>query len=95
MYRSHPVRRMREEPFEGESVTLVVEFDADGDTQATREAIEALADEHGGAIECDLRFADLAVSLPETAVADLCALDGLARIETDRTLSLSPPGVEE
>lgn len=95
MYLSHPVRRMREDPFEDESVTLVVEFDAEADSERTREAIEALAEEHGGEIERDLRFADLAVSLPETAVADLCAVDGLARVETDRTLSLSPPGVEE
>jgi hypothetical protein len=86
---------MCEDPIADEFVTLVVAFADDADAETARETVESLAAERGGAVDRDLRFADLAVSLPEAAVADLCAVDGLARVETDATLDLSPSGAEE
>lgn len=85
MYLSHPVRRMREDPLPDEDVTLVVEFEDDAD----REAFADVVEDADGEIERDLRFADVAVRVPETAVADLCAVDGVERIETDNTLELA------
>ncbi|WP_224268236.1 hypothetical protein [Haloprofundus salinisoli] len=88
MYLSHPVRRMRDDPIDGEEVTLVVEL-GDG---ADRDALESTVRTGGGAVERDLQFRAVLVRVPESAVASLCELDGLARIETGETLSL---GVDE
>jgi hypothetical protein len=91
MYLSHPVRRMRDDPIAGETATLVVELSE----PHRREAVEALVAEHDGSVRGELRFADLAVSVPEPAVASLCDLPGIERIETTDTLSQVPTGVEE
>ncbi|WP_224448942.1 hypothetical protein [Haloprofundus salilacus] len=88
MYLSHPVRRMRDDPIDGEETTLVVELGDDAD----REALEARVREADGTVERDLQFQAVLVTVPESAVASLCDLDGLTRIETGETLSL---GVNE
>ncbi|WP_071391276.1 hypothetical protein [Haloprofundus marisrubri] len=88
MYLSHPVRRMRDDPIDGEVVTLVVELD----DEAARESLESTVRDAGGSVERDLQFQAVLVSLPEPCVSSLCTLDGLARIETGETLSL---GVDE
>ncbi|WP_117594692.1 hypothetical protein [Haloprofundus halophilus] len=88
MYLSHPVRRMRDDPIDGEEVTLVVELDGGAD----RDAFESTVREAGGTVERDLQFRAVLVRVPESAVTSLCELDDLARIETGETLSL---GVDE
>lgn len=90
MYLSHPVRRMRDDPISGERVTLVIEL-GDGDTSE----LEEIVDTYKGTIDHDLQFADVAVTVPEEAVADLCDHEGIARIETGDTLEQTPSGVEE
>lgn len=82
MYLSHPVRRMREEPLAGEEVGLVVELDAG--PGRLRETVEAL----GGSVEEELGYDCWHVTVPETAVDDLCDLPGVERIETAETISL-------
>lgn len=86
MYLSHPVRRMRDDPLPDEHVTLVIAFEEDGDRQAVADVVA----EHDGDIERELQFADWAVRVPETAVAELCEVAGIERIETDNTLRLGP-----
>ena len=86
MYLSHPVRRIREDPVVGESVSLVVEL-----TDDEEDALTSAVDDLDGSVERDLGFSAYLVTLPETAVDDLCGLDGIARIETADTISL---GVE-
>lgn len=83
---------MCDDPLEDETVTLVVEF-ADGNDART--AVESAIAERGGGVDRELRFADLEVTVPEAAVADLCDLDGIARVETTDTLSQTPSGAEE
>jgi len=81
MYLSHPVRRVRDDPDPDAEIGLVVELDAaDGATLR-----RVVADAGGEVLEA-LRFDAYHVVVPETAVDDLCALDGIARIETDMTL---------
>lgn len=96
MYLSHAVRTIRDDPMAGESVDLVVTLgddaadasdsvsEATGDPEAFGASVSAL----GGAVVADLQFSAVHVRLPEPAVADLCALDGIERIETAETLRL-------
>ncbi|ELZ91116.1 hypothetical protein [Haloferax sulfurifontis] len=81
MYLSHPVRRMRDDPLDGEVVALRVEPADDA-----REALETRVESLGGSLERELRFGGVVVSLAESAVSDLCELDGIERIETADTL---------
>lgn len=81
MYLSHPVRRMRDDPNEG-TVSLVVELGADAGTDRLRDVVA----DAGGDVDRDLGFDCWQVSVPEAAVATLCDLDGVVRIETAATL---------
>ena len=84
MYRSHPVRRLCEDPLPDESVTLVVELVDDADDESLARVLSEL----GGRVEATNRFSHT-VSLPQTAVADLCDRDDLlVRVETANTISL-------
>lgn len=85
MYLSHPVRRMRDDPLPDESVTLVVEL---ADESAREPFLDAVA-AYDGTVDRDLQFADLAVRVPESAVADLCEIEGIERIETGNTLDIT------
>lgn len=83
MYLSHPVRRMCDDPGEGE-VALVIELDSPDAEEPLRETV----DDAGGAVEAALEFDCWQVRVPETALPALCDLDGVARIETTATLEL-------
>lgn len=83
MYLSHAVRTIRDDPVPGESIDLVVTRDGEA-SAALGDAISAL----GGTVVADLQFDALHVQVPQTAVADLCGLDGIERIETAETLRL-------
>lgn len=85
MYRSHPVRRMCEDPMPDETASLVVEPEDGG---ARRSAIESTLEDVGGSLEEELRFGSFLVTLPEERVGTLCSMDGLARVETADTLGL-------
>lgn len=83
MYLSHPVRRMRDDPGEGE-VALVVELDSANAEQALRDVVE----DAGGTVEAELGFDCWQVRVPETALESLCDIDDVVRIETTATLDL-------
>lgn len=83
MYLSHPVRRMRDDPGEGE-VSLVVELDA----ADTEKALRAVVDDASGTVEEELGFDCWQVRVPETALGVLCDVDGVVRIETTATLKM-------
>jgi hypothetical protein len=85
VYLSHPVRRLRENPTEGETVALAVTAADDADTDALVEALT----EAGGTVEERLRFGTLRVTVPEPRVAAVCALDGIASVETANTLGIT------
>lgn len=90
MYVSHPVRRLRESPREGETVTLLV-------TAADEASVDDLAGRLAahGTVKERLRFGTVRVSVPETAVEAVCELEGIARVETANTLDLDPTGAGE
>ncbi|WP_135664645.1 hypothetical protein [Halorhabdus rudnickae] len=91
MYVSPAVRSIREHPIEGESTTLLVSV-ADG--AAVDDVRDAIAGA-GGRIERTLEFETLAVSVPQTDVGEICALDGIESIETDQTLAIDADGAGE
>lgn len=89
MYVSHPVRRIRDDPIEGETVALVVTADADGaDPETVRDRIEAV----GGEVVAELPFGSLEVSAAQEDVDDVCEVSGLARVETANTISFGGDG---
>lgn len=84
-YLSHPVRRVRDNPPSDDSVSLVVELD-----DVEPDTLTATVTELSGTVDCELQFDWYLTELPETAVGELCGLDGIARIETTETLSVAP-----
>lgn len=89
-YLTHPVRRLRDEPIEGESVTLLVTAEDEPAVDALAERLEDL-----GTVEDHLRFGTVKVTVGQTAVADVCDLDGVESIETANTLAIDPDGAGE
>jgi hypothetical protein len=90
-YVSHPVRHVRDDPREGETLALVVRVDDDHDPEAVAGTLAELGAED---VE-DRGLGALAATVPQPAVADVCALDGLASVETTDTLSMHPDGAGE
>ncbi|MFB6150605.1 MAG: hypothetical protein ABEJ40_02240 [Haloarculaceae archaeon] len=91
MYVSPAVRSIRDDPIEGESVTLLLETDADTDPGAVADAVEAL----DCTVEEELQFETLRVTVPHERVGDVCAVDGIATVETDGTLAIDAGGAGE
>lgn len=87
MYLSHPVRRMRDDPGEGE-VSLVVELDDDAPASRLRTVVA----DTGGTVERELGFDCWLVEVPETAIPALCDLGATVRIETAATLDIGVDG---
>lgn len=89
-YLSHPVRRIREEPIEGERVTLRVTVADEGAVDEVADALDEL-----GAVEEHLRFRALRVTVDQEAVAAVCELPDLAAVETANTLAMDADGAGE
>ncbi len=83
MYLSHPVRRIRDDPIDGEEVTLRV-------TAVDAERADALAERLAsvGTVEERLRFGGIRVTVQQERVADVCALSGIEAVETDSTVTI-------
>jgi DNA-directed RNA polymerase specialized sigma24 family protein len=88
-YLSHPVRRIRDDPDADETATLVV--DVAGAETADDPAVEAVADavaDLGGVEEQErLRLGSLRVTVPQKRVSAVCAVEGIAAVETAAVLS--------
>ena len=93
MYVSPAVRTIADDPLEDESVTLLVEVDDDDEpgVDSVAKRVETL----GGSVEDRRRFGTLVVSISQTAVGELCELDGLAVVETDNAVTIDPDGAGE
>ena len=85
MYVSRAVRSIREDPLEGESVALALTTADDADP----DAVAAAAADAGATVERRLQFDDLAVSVPQARVGDLCAIDGLDAVETTDAIAIT------
>jgi hypothetical protein len=90
MYVSHAVRRIREDPIEGETVTHRV-------TAADEDRVGALAGRlsEAGTVEERLRFGGIRVTVPQERLDDVCGLDGIAAVETANTFTLDADGAGE
>ncbi|WP_410766912.1 hypothetical protein [Haloferax sp. DFSO60] len=82
MYLSHPVRRMRDDPFEDERAELRVH----PETDEAQSELTALVSELGGTVGRELQFGGVIVVVEEADVSALCELDAIERIETSDTL---------
>lgn len=93
---------MREDPIEGEELTVIVRVAAQGPDggvgEVTDDAIEGVVDEIGEAgatVEDRLEFGTLRVRLTQEQIDDLCAIEGIASIETDNTIGLTGDSGED
>lgn len=91
MYLSPVVRTIRDDPIEGEPVTLLLEVDDD----ASMDEVAAAAETAGATFEAELEFRTLKVTVPQERVGEVCDVDGIAMIETAKTLELDPGGAGE
>jgi hypothetical protein len=82
-YLSHPVRRMCEEPVEGEDVSLRVTAAADTDPEAPAGRLDEV-----GTVQERLRFGAFRVTVPQPRLDALCAVGGIEAIETANTLGV-------
>lgn len=92
-YVTHPVRHVRDDPEEGETLALLVRVSEDADDGT--EAVAATLRELGATDVTDRGLGALTATVPHTAVADVCALDALAAVETAGTLEMHPDGAGE
>ena len=91
MYVSRAVESLRADPVPDESVALVLTTDDDADVDAVTRAVEAC----GGSVERHLQFDDLAVSVPQDRLDEVCAIDGLAAVETTDAISITTPDADD
>jgi len=91
MYLSHPVRRMREDPIRGETVSLVVTGESEKATPELEDAIE----DAGASVEKQLQFGALEVTIPQERIDDLCTISGIESIETTNTVGVGGDAGED
>jgi len=84
-YLSHPVRRMREDPTEGEEVALRVTAADDTDPEALADRLDGV-----GAVEDRLRFGALRVTVLQSRLDALCSVEGVEAVETAATMGVEP-----
>lgn len=85
-YRSHPVRRLCENPKADATVTLVVGVDDETDEAELRERLP----ETDGVKP--LPYDSFRVTVSESAVADVCAITGVTRVETANVIGTGDAG---
>jgi len=92
MYLSHPVRRMRDDPIDGEPVALIVTAESDdAAVEDLAERIEAT----GETVADRLQFGALRVETTEERVARFCELAGVESIETADTIGIGGDAGED
>lgn len=91
MYVSRPVRKIRDDPIPGESVTLLLRLADDVDAGTVARAVR----DRGGEVEEELQFGNLQVTVAHAAVTDICDLDGIRAVETDNVLTMDLDGAGE
>lgn len=92
VYVSRAVRSICKNPVPEASVTLLVEVANDADPEQIRAALDAV---HAATVTTDLPFETFRVEVPHAKVGEVCAVDGLATVETDATLTVDADGVGE
>lgn len=91
MYLTHPVRRMRENPAEGEEVVLVVSVES-GEVS---EDDEARIESAGGTVTDRLQFGAVRVEIPQERIEALCEVPGIESIETEHAVGIGGDAGED
>lgn len=91
MYVSPAVRSIRDDPIEGESVTLLLEV-ADG---AEEDRVAAAVEDAGASVRARRQFETLEVVVAHERVAAVCAVEGVGVVETDNAVAIDPDGAGE
>ncbi|WP_459193130.1 hypothetical protein [Halosimplex sp. J119] len=91
MYISPAVRTIRDDPVEGEPVTLLLEVAE----EAAIEEVAAAVGEAGATVEKELEFRTLEVTVEQEQVGDVCEVEGVETVETGNTLGIDPDGAGE
>ncbi|MFC7072785.1 hypothetical protein ACFQJ7_06230 [Halovenus rubra] len=93
---------MRENPVEGEEVTVIVRVAAQGPDggvgEVTDEVITRVAEaieQAGPTVEDRLEFGTLRVQLTQEKLDEICTLSEIASIETDNTIGVLGDSGEE
>ena len=91
MYLSPVVRTLRDDPDPGETVTLLLSLATEDDEEraAVEEIIEETVVDEGGTVEEYLQFETVAVTIPQESIPAVCAIDGIASVETDDTIGIT------
>jgi len=85
MYVSRAVQSIRENPVPGESVGLVLEPAADVDPEQIADAARAA----GASVDRHLQFDDIEVTVAQTDVDAVCAIDGLEAVQTTDAIAIT------
>lgn len=91
MYVSRAVEGLRTDPVPDEPVALALTTTDDADVEAVTRAVEAC----GGSVDRRLQFDDLAVSVPQARLDEVCAIDGLAAVETTDAIAITTADVDD
>lgn len=91
MYLSHPVRRMREEPIEGEDVVLVVT----AEDERSLDDLETEIESGGHTVTEQLQFGALRVETMQDRIDDLCRVSGIESIETEHVIGMGGDAGED
>ncbi|MFB6178477.1 MAG: hypothetical protein ABEI77_01980 [Halorientalis sp.] len=94
MYLSPVVRTLRDDPVPDTDVTLLLTI-ADDSSASAVETIEETVNGVDGSVDDHLQFDTLAVTVPQSEIAALCELDGVAAIETENAIGITPGDAEE
>jgi len=96
MHVSPAVRTLRDDPIEGERVTLLVEVADDYDPDGA--PIDTVASELRRC-DCEIqdrrRFGTLVVDAPQERLEEACAVEGIALVETDGVGTVDADGAGE
>ncbi len=90
MYLSHPVRRMRKDPIEGEAVVLIVTAE-DGQRDALEAAIEGL----DANVTDRLQFGALRVETEQQRIDEICELSGIDSLKTEDAVGIGGDAGED
>lgn len=82
---------MREDPIQGETVSLVVTANSEEDIPELETAIE----DAGGSVEKHLQFGALRVEITQERIDELCDVSDIESIETTNTVGVSGDAGED
>jgi len=91
MYVSPAVRTIRDDPIEGEPVSLLLEVVDDVPVDEVATAVEEL----GGTVDAELEFRTLQVTVAHEQVGAVCETGGIEVVETANTLRADTDGAGE